>query len=582
MIKQFYPYFKKELNTALFGILFTATVVIIELSQPRLMSTIVDTYIPSKNTSMIIQTGIIMAILAVFGVIIGLVSVLCATKASNGFAYNLRQALINKVQSFSDQEMHQLGVSSLITRATNDINFVQSTTLQSLRMLVRAPVMLVSAVVMAYFTNKRLSLLIFVAETVLSILLYILLKKAYPLFVSMQKAIDKVNKTLQEGLINIRVIKSFVRESYEEKRFEVSNETLMHASQKANRLIALLNPTMMLVLFSSTLGLMAYGSRLIIIDQNLSVGQLLVFINYMIFTMNSMMMLSMTLTMFSRSKASFVRLAEVFNTEASIDDKSSNPANIIHLGQIEFEHVTFRYNKQSPIADLDDLSFTIQSGQKTGIIGSTGSGKTTLIKLLTRLLEPDSGTIKIDGIDLNKYTLNQVRSVMGVVPQKNVLFSGTILDNLRYGNPSLSEDKAWELLAHSNIDAFIKKQDQQLNMQVYQGGVNFSGGQKQRLCIARALAINPKILILDDSTSALDGATEQTIKHTLNHYYSDLTLLMIAQKISSVASMDKIIVLDNGKIVGMGNHQSLSKDNLVYQEIIASQSGKGDFDGSGD
>ncbi|MEI7668052.1 MAG: ABC transporter ATP-binding protein, partial [Erysipelotrichaceae bacterium] len=448
MIKQFFPYFKKELTVALFGILFTATVVIIELSQPRLMSTIVDSYIPTKNTPMIIQTGILMALLAILGVIIGLASVICATKASNGFAYNLRQALINKIQTFSDYEMHQLSVSSLITRATNDINFVQSTSLQSLRMLVRAPVMLISAVVMAYFTNKRLSLIIFVAEVILSILLYILLKKAYPLFVAMQKAIDKVNKTLQEGLINIRVIKSFVREAYEEKRFEVSNETLMQASQKANRLIALLNPTMMLVLFSSTLAIMAYGSRLIVIDKNLSVGQLLVFINYMIFTMNSMMMLSMTLTMFSRSKASFVRLAEVLNTEVLIDDKQADPSHTIKHGQIEFDHICFRYNKQSVSADLDDLSFTILAGEKVGFIGSTGSGKTTLIKLLTRLLEADSGTIRMDDQALNTYSLNQLRSVIGVVPQKNILFSGTILDNLRYGNLKLSEDEAWQLLKH--------------------------------------------------------------------------------------------------------------------------------------
>jgi len=312
-MKRWFSYFKKELPIALLGTIFTASVVLIELTQPKLMASIVDIYVPAKNLSAITRTGIWMALLAMAGAMLGVGGVVCAAKAASGFAQTLRHTLMEKIQRFSSKEMDSFGVSSLITRTTNDINFIQSTTLQSLRMLVRAPVMLVSAVVMAYFTNQTLSIVIFIAVIVLSLLLYLLLRRGYPLFVGMQKALDKMNGNLQEGLINIRVIKSFVSEERENKRFALTNEQLMKASKKANSLMALLNPTMILVLQASTLVVMGFGSKLILIDQHLTLGELLVFINYMLFTLNSMMMLSMTLSMFSRSKASFQRIGEILD-----------------------------------------------------------------------------------------------------------------------------------------------------------------------------------------------------------------------------------------------------------------------------
>jgi ATP-binding cassette subfamily B protein len=463
----------------------------------------------------------------------------------------------------------------LITRTTNDINFIQSTLLQSLRMLVRAPVMLVSAVVMAYFTNKTLSQVIFIAVAVLSSLLYLLLSRGYPLFVNMQKALDRMNQNLQEGLINFRVIKSFVAEDRENKRFILTNERLMKASKKANSLMALLMPTMMLVLQMSTLIVMGFGSRLILIDGQLKLGELLVFINYMVFTLNSMMMLSMTLTMFSRSKASFVRIAEILDANPEIRNPSiaMRPEKI--KGNLQFRNVSFKYSQASSEYDLENLNFDVKAGEHIGIIGSTGSGKTTLIRCLTRLLDIDAGEIRLDDVSIHQMDLTYLRSMIAVVPQKNVLFSGNIAENLRWGNPGASEESLWNALHASGIEPFVRNSDKKLDTLVQQGGANFSGGQKQRLCIARALVKDAPILVFDDSMSALDGATETLVKQHLKETYAQKTILMIAQKISTIKDYDRILVLDDGKIVGFDTHVGLLKSNEVYQEIVASQAQKG-------
>ena len=574
-MKRWLTYFKKELPLALLGTVLTATVVLIELTQPKLMATIVDVAIPAKNLPMILNIGLRMGILAFLGAGLGVGGVICAAVASAGFAKTLRHVLMDKIQQFSAKEMDGFGVSSLITRATNDINFIQSTLLQSLRMLVRAPVMLVSAVIMAYFTNKTLSLVTFIAVAVLSILLYLILSRGYPLFVSMQKALDRMNQNLQEGLINFRVIKSFVAEDRENKRFVITNESLMKASKKANSLMALLNPTMMLVLQTSTLIVMGFGSRLILVNGNMKLGELLVFINYMIFTLNSMMMLSMTLTMFSRSKASFVRIAEILDANPEI----RNPEVIVQPSQItgtlRFRDVSFKYSPASSEYDLEHLDFSVKAGEHIGIIGSTGSGKTTLIRCLTRLLDINAGEILLDDISIHQMDLAYLRSMVAVVPQKNVLFSGNVAENLRWGNPDASEESLWHALHASGIETFIRNSDKKLETLVQQGGANFSGGQKQRLCIARALVKDAPILVFDDSMSALDGATEALVKQQLKETYADKTILMIAQKISTIKDYDRILVLDDGKIVGYDTHAGLLKSNDVYQEIVASQAQRG-------
>jgi len=574
-MKRWFSYFKKELPIALLGTIFTASVVLIELTQPKLMASIVDVYVPAKNLFAITQTGIKMALLAMAGAMLGVGGVVCAAKAASGFAQTLRHRLMEKIQRFSSKEMDSFGVSSLITRTTNDINFIQSTTLQSLRMLVRAPVMLVSAVVMAYFTNQTLSIVIFIAVMILSLLLYLLLSRGYPLFVGMQKALDKMNGNLQEGLINIRVIKSFVSEERENKRFALTNEQLMKASKKANSLMALLNPTMILVLQASTLVVMGFGSKLILIDQHLSLGELLVFINYMIFTLNSMMMLSMTLSMFSRSKASFQRIGEILDKVPEITSPEKlETLSSIH-GNLTFKNVSFKYQSKSPEYDLQDLSFTINAGEHIGIVGSTGSGKTTLIRCLTRLLDIDEGEILLDGTSIHHLDLHQLRDAFAVVPQKNVLFSGTVAENLRWGNPTASEESLWTAVRASGIEPFLKRSEKQLETPVQQGGINFSGGQKQRLCIARALVKDAPILIFDDSMSALDAATEANVKRQLLENYAHKTILMIAQKISSIKHYDRILVMDGGKIVGFDTHEALLRNNNVYQEIVASQAQRG-------
>lgn len=574
-MKRWFSYFKKELLIALLGTIFTASVVLIELTQPKLMASIVDVYVPAKNLSAITQTGVKMALLAMAGAMLGVGGVVCAAKAASGFAQTLRHTLMEKIQRFSSKEMDSFGVSSLITRTTNDINFIQSTTLQSLRMLVRAPVMLVSAVVMAYFTNQTLSIVIFIAVIVLSLLLYLLLSRGYPLFVGMQKALDKMNGNLQEGLINIRVIKSFVSEERENIRFAITNEQLMKASKKANSLMALLNPTMILVLQASTLVVMGFGSKLILIDQHLSLGELLVFINYMLFTLNSMMMLSMTLSMFSRSKASFQRIGEILDKVPEIaSPEKLEILSRIH-GDLTFKNVSFKYQSKSPEYDLQNLSFTIHAGEHIGIVGSTGSGKTTLIRCLTRLLDIDEGEILLDGTSIHHLDLHRLRDAFAVVPQKNVLFSGTVAENLRWGNPTASEESLWTAVRASGIEPFLKQSEELLETPVQQGGINFSGGQKQRLCIARALVKDAPILIFDDSMSALDAATEANVKRQLLENYAHKTILMIAQKISSIKHYDRILVMDGGKIVGFDTHEALLRNNEVYQEIVASQAQRG-------
>ena len=578
-MKRWFSYFKNQLPIAIFGTILTGSVVLIELTQPKLMALIVDTGIPTKNVGLILNTGIKMGLLALAGATLGVGSVICAAIASNNFAKRLRHEVVNRIQTFSSAEMDHLTTSSLITRCTNDINFIQSTVLQSLRMLVRAPMMLVTAVIMAYLTNKTMSVAIFGAVLLLTVLLYLLLTKGYPLFVVMQTALDHVNRSLQEGLINIRVIKSFVREKHEDTRFSITNEELMQASRKANSLMALLNPTMMLVLNGSTLVVMAYGAHLILNTQTLKIGELIVFINYMAFTLNSMMMLSMTLTMFSRSKASFQRINQIFLTNSEIADKLTVSDEQVTKGKLEFTNVSFRYNPESAVADLEQLNFTVEAGQKIGIIGSTGSGKTTLLKLVVRLLNLKEGDIRIDDRSIDTYSLNALRRSIGVVPQKNILFSGTIAENLRWGNPLATDEELWQALESSSIASFVKSQPLGLESRVEQGGNNFSGGQKQRLCIARALVIKPKILILDDSTSAVDGATENKIKETFNTKYQNTTILMIAQKISSVKDADRILVLDNGRVVGFDDHEHLLESNVIYREIVASQSGRGDLSG---
>ncbi|TFG81828.1 MAG: ABC transporter ATP-binding protein, partial [Erysipelotrichales bacterium] len=566
---------KKEFPLAVFGTILTASVVLIELTQPKLMASIVDVAIPAKNLSMILDTGLRMGILAFLGAGLGVGGVICAALASDGFAKTLRHVLMAKIQTFSAKEMDGFGVSSLITRTTNDINFIQSTLLQSLRMLVRAPVMLVSAVVMAYFTNKTLSIVIFIAVAILSLMLFQLLSRGYPLFVGMQKALDKMNKNLQEGLINIRVIKSFVAEDKENKRFEITNENLMKASKKANSLMALLNPSLMLVLQASTLLVMGFGSRLILIDGQLKLGELLVFINYMMYTLNSMLMLSMTLTMFSRSKASFVRIAEILDMQPEI----RNPADALRptavQGKISFHDVSFKYAEASSAYHLERLNFEVQAGEHIGIIGSTGSGKTTLIRCLTRLLDIDQGEIRLDDVSIHRLDLSYLRAMISVVPQKNVLFSGNIAQNLRWGNPDADEAKLWDAVRASGIEPFIRNSTLQLETSVQQGGINFSGGQKQRLCIARALVKDAPVLVFDDSMSALDAATEALVKQHLKESYAHKTILMIAQKISSIKDFDRILVLDEGKIIGYDTHTELLKSNRIYQEIVASQAQRG-------
>jgi ATP-binding cassette, subfamily B, multidrug efflux pump len=549
--------------------------VMCELSMPLLMSKIVDIGIPGKDIQYISNIGLIMVALALVAITGGIFNMWLTSTGSMGFGANLRDALFEKLQKFSFKNIDRFSTASLVTRLTNDVNNLQQTFMMSLRILMRAPMMLIVAFALAYSINAELSVVLAIAIPVLIAFVVLILKLAVSRFTVMQERIDAINRVIQENLIGIRVVKSFVRSDFEIQKFQQANDNFTNSAINAVNIVILSMPIMMFVLNAATLAVIWLGGGMVMAG-TLGTGQLISFISYIFQIMFSVMMISMVMVMGARAEASAKRVIEVLDTDLDIvDTKNEIPAAgapAVTAGKVEFHNVSFKYNLNDPGGDiLCNINFTANPGEVVGIVGSTGSGKTSLINLIPRLYDVTDGAVFVDGVDVRDYALEDLREGIGVVLQKNILFSGTIRENLLWGNHEATDEEIQQACKDAQIHDFIASLPNGYDTDLEQGGVNVSGGQKQRLCIARAMLKKPKILILDDSTSAVDSATEANIRQAFNKSLKDTTVFVIAQRISSVRGADKIIVLDEGAIAGLGTHKELLQENNIYQEILASQ-----------
>ena len=570
-MKRYAAYIKPYLSAFLLAPLLMLTEVFGEILLPKFMSMIINNGVADRDTGYIIRMGIIMVLTAIVMAAGGIGGAYFSAKASICFTSDLRDALFAKVQNFSFKNIDQYSTGSLVTRLTNDVQQVQNVTMMGLRLLFRAPGMLIGALIMAFLMNAKLALVILIVIPFLSIAIVTIMVKAFPRFTLMQKKIDKLNSGIQEALTNVRVIKSFVREDYEEEKFQTMNQDLKDSSLNAMKIVIATMPIMMFAMNVTTLAVVWYGGN-IIIAGNMQVGGLTAFTTYIVQILMSLMMLSMVLLQSSRAIASVKRISEVLDTEIDLTDENASRKDLkVTEGKVEFKDVAFSYSNEGGEKILEHINFTAEPGKVLGIIGTTGSGKTSLVQLIPRLYDVTEGQVLVDGVDVREYSLKNLRDGVGMVLQKNVLFSGTIDENLRWGNEEASEEEVRNAAKAAQADGFVTSFTNGYDSDLGQGGSNVSGGQKQRLCIARALLKKPKILILDDSTSAVDTATEAKIRESFSTTLKDTTKIIIAQRIGSVESADKIIVLDDGRIIGMGTHEELMKNCEAYQEIYYSQ-----------
>lgn len=570
-MKRYWKYIRPYLPAFIFGPLMMIVEVIGEVALPKFMANIINIGAAEHNVPYIIGMGITMVITALLMMAGGIGGAYFGAKASISFAADLRSDVFDKVQQFSFANLDQFSTGSLVTRLTNDITQVQNLINMALRMMLRAPGMLIGALIMALVMNVQLSIVVLVVIPILITLIVLVIRVAFPRFDVMQKKLDTLNSTVQEMLTNVRVIKSFVRGNYEEEKFSQANEDLKNSSLDAFKVVILNMPIMMMMMNVTTLGVVWFGGKQILAG-NMPVGDLTAFTSYIVQILMSLMMLAMVLLQSSRALASLRRITEVLDTQVSLTDEGcALPDKKVSSGSVEFRDVTFRYYKENKEAVLSHISFRVESGQVLGIIGSTGSGKTTLVQMIPRLYDVDEGEIRVDGVNVKDYSLKNLRDGVGMVLQKNVLFSGTIMENLMWGDSEASQEEIFAASRAAQADPFVSSFTEGYLTELGQGGVNVSGGQKQRLCIARALLKKPKILILDDSTSAVDTATEARIRESFNTTLKGATKIIIAQRISSVMDADQILVLDEGKIVGLGSHEQLLKNCEPYQEIYYSQ-----------
>ena len=561
--------------------------VLLEVLIPLIMSKIIDVGIANKDAAYVIKTGCLMVGAALMSLTFGVIAGRFAAVAALGFARNLRRRLFGKVQDFSFANVDKFSTASLVTRLTSDVTNAQNTFQMIVRMCVRSPFMFISAIIMAFYMNARLSLVFVACVPLIAIPMVLIMRKAHPRFQIMMKNYDNLNAKVQENLIGIRAVKAFVREDNEKSKFDSAADAVRNAQVRAERVVIWNMPMMMLVVYIALIALLWFGGNLII-SRQMQVGELISFITYMIQILSSLMMFSMIFIMLVISKASIARIIEVLDEEPDVKSPAADslqdlqPLDAPKDGSIEFRNVSFSYDKTEKNAVLHDVSFSIKSGETIGIIGGTGSSKSTIVQLIPRLYDTLSGTVLVGGRDVKSYNLETLRESVAMVLQKNVLFSGTIRENLRWGNVEATdaqiEAACKTACAHDFIMSFPKGYDTELG----QGGVNLSGGQKQRLCIARALLKEPKILILDDSTSAVDTATDAAIRNGMKSTLPDTTKIIIAQRIASVKEADRIFVIDEGCISGIGTHDELMQTNEIYREVFESQQKGSDFDGAGE
>lgn len=570
MFKQFFGYFKNYKKYLYLSAVFVILETLFELIIPLIMADIIDIGVANKDRNYILIKGGLMIICALLSLGLGLLYAKTAAKAGQGFGYELRKAQYQKIQEFSFKNTDHFSTSSLVTRLTSDVTILQNAICNGIRPLVRAPFMMLTALTMAILINAKLAVVFLIAIPVLATCLIIIMSKVRPLYGKMQRALDSVNSIVQENLIAIRVVKSYVRKDYEQAKFNEVNLNYQQVSRKSFHYAVMNMPCFQFVMYSTIIAILWFGGGMIQVG-NMQVGELTGFLSYIMQILNSLMMISNVFLMLTRSLASAYRIQEVFDEEIDIKDEKSDIK--ITRGKIIFKNVAFKYDLKAKEYVLNNINLEIEPGETVGIIGGTGSAKTSLVQLIPRLYDITAGDLLIDGHDIKSYGIEHLRDEIAMVLQKNTLFSGTIKENILWGKADASDHELNEVLDIACASEFIDALSKGINTDLGQGGVNVSGGQKQRLCIARALLKKPKILILDDSTSALDTATERKLTDGLAYYLPKTTKIIISQRLSSLAHADKIVILTDGKIDDIGTPEELANRNHIYQDLCKIQEG---------
>ncbi|WP_077620645.1 ABC transporter ATP-binding protein [Bacillus sinesaloumensis] len=566
--------FIKPYRWPILGILgLTLVGIMFELYIPTLMANVVDIGIVNSDIPYIIKTGIWMILLSLMSIVVAIGGIYLTSKVAAGFARDVRLKLFVKVEGFSLEELDRVGTASLITRTTNDIKQIQEVLSIILGMATRAPLMLVGGIFLAIMMEPKLSLIFIIALPVLVLVIVLIIKKAIPLFSTIQKKTDRLNLVIRESLTGIRVIRAFNQVSHEKKRFDVANEDFRDTAIRVNKIMALLFPFMGIIISFSNVAIVWFGA--IQIEQGvLQVGNMMAFLQYALMIFMAFIMLSIAFMMIPRAQASAKRIGEVLQMEATIKDPLKTNGHVNQEGRIQLENVTYRYDgAEKPV--IENISFEVEPGQTTAILGSTGAGKTTLIQLILRFYDPVDGRVLVDGIDIRKMSQKKLREKIGYVPQKVSLFTGTIEENIRFGKTDVTKEEIIQALEVAHAIDFVHEKENGIKTMIDQAGSNLSGGQKQRLSIARAIVRNPGFYIFDDSFSALDYKTEARLRQMLKEKLN-ATIIVVGQRISSIKDANQIIVLDEGKMVGKGTHEFLLETNKVYQEIVYSQSMEGE------
>lgn len=557
---------------------YSALEVVMEVIIPFVMALLIDEGVEKGNMNKILLYGIIMIVLAMISLFAGMMAGKYAASASSGFACNLREAMYRNIQRFSFSNIDKFSTAGLVTRMTTDVTNVQNAYQMIIRIAVRAPLMLISSMAMCFVVNADMSFIFLGAIVFLAVVLVIIMLRAMKIFNVAFTKYDDLNASVQENISGIRVVKSYVREDYENEKFKKSSGNLYNMFKKAESTLAFNNPVMMLVIYASIMAICWFGAKFIVVDKTLQIGELTSLFSYVMGSLMSLMMLSTIFVMITMSVASMRRITEVLREQPDLAEPFA-PVELMSNGSIDFDNVHFRYHKTSEEEVLTDINLHIKSGETIGIIGGTGCGKTSLVNLISRLYDVQQGSVKVGGVDVKDYDMKFLRDQVSVVLQKNVLFSGTILDNLRWGNENATEEECIEACKWACTDEFIERFPDKYNTVIERGGTNVSGGQKQRICIARALLKKPAVLILDDSTSAVDTATDAKIRAAFQKCIPGTTKIIIAQRVSSVQDADRIVVLDDGRINGVGTHDELVANNEIYRDIYESQTKDGgDFD----
>ena len=579
MIKKLMKSIREYKKDSLLSPAMVTLEVIMEVIIPMLMARLIDYGIQAQNLGYIWKMGILLAVTAMISLMFGVLSGKFAARASAGFAKNLRKDMYYNVQNFSFSNIDKFSTASIVTRLTTDVTNVQNAYQMIIRMAVRAPIMLVFSMFMAFQVNSEMAVIFLAAAPILGIGLYFIMTHAHPVFEKVFKTYDKLNNVVQENLHGIRVVKSYVREDHEIEKFEKISTSIYNDFTFAEKLIAFNMPLMQFCMYACMILISWFGAKLIVTTGNdpvngMSTGQLMSLVSYAMQILMSLMMLSMVFVMIIISRASAERIVEILDEKSDLTNGES-PVTEVKDGSVVFDHVSFSYTGKKDKICLSDINLNIRSGETVGIIGGTGSGKTSLVNLIPRFYDCTSGEVKIAGKNIADYSLDKLREKIAVVPQKAVLFSGSIRSNMKWGKEDATEDEMWKALEVAQAEEFVKKKENGLDAKVEQGGRNFSGGQRQRLTIARALVKKPEILILDDSSSALDYATDAALRMGLRKSFPETTIFIVSQRAASILHADQILVLDDGKMVGKGTHEELLKSCEVYREIYESQFGKG-------